>query len=132
MKLALLGCDDETLALVRGAIAEGDHALVAAYDTAEFQSQVQALAPSARLDEDWETLLLGNLADVVIVARGRLDPSRSTGFAADEIASRAADTTDSQRSTISSPNCETASIAELKYAEASFKLRGRTARASVT
>lgn len=84
MKLALLGCDDETLALVQGAIADGDHALVAAYDTAEFQSQVQALAPSARLDEDWETLLLGNLADVVIVSRGRLDPSRSTGFAADE------------------------------------------------
>ncbi|MGI8979139.1 MAG: hypothetical protein ACR2FY_07935 [Pirellulaceae bacterium] len=84
MKLALLGCDEETLALVREAIAEGEHALVAAYDTAEFKSQVQSLASSARLDEDWETLLLGNVADVVIVARGRLDPSRATGFAADE------------------------------------------------
>jgi hypothetical protein len=84
MKLALLGCDDESLALVREAIVQGEHALVAAHDTAEFRPQVESLAPSARLDEDWETLLLGTLADVVIVARGRLDPSRSTGFAADE------------------------------------------------
>lgn len=84
MKLALLGCDDEALALVRGAIAQGEHALVAAYDAAAFVPQVQSLAPRARLDEDWETLLLGTLADVVMVARGRLDPSRSTGFAADE------------------------------------------------
>jgi hypothetical protein len=84
MKLALLGCDDETLALIRGAVAEGDHALVAAYDTAEHRQQVKSLAPQARLDEDWEALLLGTLADVVIIARGRLDPSRSTGFAADE------------------------------------------------
>jgi hypothetical protein len=84
MKLALLGCDDESLALVREAIVQGEHALVAAYDTAKFRPQVESLAPSARLDEDWETLLLGTLADVVIVARGRLDPSRSTGFAADE------------------------------------------------
>ena len=84
MKLALLGCDDETLALVREAIARDEHTLVAAYDTAAFRPQVESLAPSARLDEDWETLLLGTLADVVIVARGRLDPSRSTGFAADE------------------------------------------------
>ena len=77
MKLALLGCDDETLALVRTAIAESDHALVAAYDTAEFMPQVQALAPIARLDEDWETLLLGNLADVVIVARTFAEVSRN-------------------------------------------------------
>ncbi|MFN0021838.1 MAG: hypothetical protein ACKVP0_26630 [Pirellulaceae bacterium] len=84
MKLALLGCDDETLALIRGAIAAGDHALVAAFDTAEHRQQVQSLSPHARLNEDWEALLLGTLADVVIVARGRLDPSRSTGFAADE------------------------------------------------
>jgi hypothetical protein len=84
MKLALLGCDEETLALLRGAIAAGDHALVAAYDTAELKPRVLALVPLVRLDEDWETLLLGSLADVVIVARGRLDPSRSTGFAADE------------------------------------------------
>lgn len=84
MKLALLGCDDETLALVRGAIASGDHALVAAFDTAEHRQQVQSLAPQARMDEDWESLLLGTLSEVVIVARGRLDPSKSTGFAADE------------------------------------------------
>jgi len=84
MKLALLGGDDETLALVREAIAHGGHTLVAAYDSAAFAPQVQTLAPHARLDEDWETLLLGTLVDVVIVARGRLDPSRSTGFAADE------------------------------------------------
>ena len=68
MRLALLGCDDETLALVHGAIAEGDHALVAAFDTAQFRPQVESLTPLARLDEDWETLLLGTLADVVIVA----------------------------------------------------------------
>src|SRR5436190_568094 len=84
MKLALLGCDNEALALLEEATRPPGHALVAAYDTAEFRARVAELWPKARLDEDWESLLLGDLADVVIVARGRLDPSRSTGFAADE------------------------------------------------
>ena len=83
MKLALLGCDDEALELLRGALG-GEHALVAAYDPGAFRDQIGELAAGAHVSDNWEALLLGTVADVVVVARGRLDPSRDTGFAADE------------------------------------------------
>lgn len=83
MKLALLGCDDETLDLLRAALASG-HTLVAAYDAAGYHSQLRQLAPLVRLDDDWESLLVGTVAEGVIVARGKLDPSAETGFSGSE------------------------------------------------
>ena len=84
MKIALLGCDEEALELVRSATAGGDHVLVAAFDAAEFAPQLRSVAPLARLDDEWESLLVGTAADAVIVARGRLDTSSQTGFSSNE------------------------------------------------
>lgn len=83
MKLALLGCDDESLDLLRAALASG-HTLAAAYDAAGYHTQLRQLAPLVRLDDDWESLLVGSVADGVIVARGKLDPSAETGFSGSE------------------------------------------------
>jgi hypothetical protein len=84
MKLALLGCDEEALELVRCAVAGGNHVLTAAFDAAAYVRQLKALAPQVRCDDQWESLLLGTVADAVIVARGRLDLSLETGFSASE------------------------------------------------
>ncbi len=84
MKFALLGCDDEALELVASALAEGNHALVAAYDVAAYQARLRQLAPLARYNDDWESLLVGSEAEAVIVARGKFDPSAESGFSGDE------------------------------------------------
>jgi hypothetical protein len=84
MRLALLGCDEEALALVASALADGNHAFVAAYDASAYQSRLRQLAPQARYDDDWESLLVAGDIDAVIVARGRFDPSAESGFSADE------------------------------------------------
>ncbi|HUE72521.1 MAG TPA: hypothetical protein VMP01_16675 [Pirellulaceae bacterium] len=84
MKLALLGCDDEALALLTSAVLDGIHTLVAAYDAAGFVPRLRALVPRARFDDDWESLLVASGIDAVIVARGRFDPSAESGFSADE------------------------------------------------
>lgn len=84
MKLALLGCDDETLALVRWAVLAGGHELVAAYDIGNRTDDVTAIAPAAQLGGDWESLVLGTQADAVIVARGLAGLTKETGIADDE------------------------------------------------
>lgn len=83
MKLALIGPDDESLALVRWGVGYG-HQLVAAYDVGSHAGNVQAIAPSARLGDDWESLLLGTQVDAVIVGRGMAGTSASTGIPDDE------------------------------------------------
>jgi predicted dehydrogenase len=84
MKLALLGCDDEALELIAAAMAGGRHTLVAAYDVAAFQARLRQLAPRARYNDAWESLLVDGQIDAVVVARGKLDPSLESGFSADE------------------------------------------------
>lgn len=84
MKLALLGCDDEALVLLTSAVLDDNHTLVAAYDAAAYQSRLREIAPLARYDDDWESLLVAGGIDAVIVARGRFDPSAESGFSADE------------------------------------------------
>ena len=84
MQLALLGCDDEALALVASAVDSGRHALVAAYDAAGHVPRLRVIAPRARFNDDWESLFVDSGIDAVIVARGRLDPSGESGFSADE------------------------------------------------
>jgi hypothetical protein len=84
MKLALFGCDDETLSLVRWAVLAGGHELVAAYDIGGHASDVTAIAPGVQLGGDWESLLLGTQADAVIVARALAGLAKETGIADDE------------------------------------------------
>jgi predicted dehydrogenase len=67
MQLALLGLNSQTLALLRSAVEAG-HALTVAADVEEAAHQIAALAPAARLNEPWESLLIGDRADLVLVA----------------------------------------------------------------
>ena len=84
MKLALLGCDDEALALAASAVDTGRHTLIAAYDAAGYVPRLRGVEPRARFNDDWESLLVAGDFDAVIVARGRFDPSAESGFSADE------------------------------------------------
>ena len=84
MKLALLGIDDDALDLVRWAVAGGGHELVAAYDVGSRAAEVRALAPRAQLNESWEALVLGSMAEAVIVGRGGAELAGETGIADSE------------------------------------------------
>ncbi|MEX2176953.1 MAG: hypothetical protein WD872_21505 [Pirellulaceae bacterium] len=84
MRLALLGADAESLELVRWAVSAGGHGLVAAYDFGRLGPEVAAIAPRARLDDHWESLVLGTQADGVIVARAAAGLTHATGIADDE------------------------------------------------
>ncbi|MEX2186272.1 MAG: hypothetical protein WD875_05745 [Pirellulales bacterium] len=71
MKLALLGDDDEAIALVRAAIDSGRHELVWAGDFADRRRIAEILQEALRVErDDWESLA-GGAADAVIVATSR-------------------------------------------------------------
>src|SRR5262245_18370957 len=84
MKLALLGADDESLQLVRWAVVSGGHELVLAADCRQRAAEIRSLAPQVRLQEPWETLMLGTVADAVIVGRAGAGLSDVSGIADDE------------------------------------------------
>ena len=83
MKLALIGSDDESVALAHWAIEHG-HQLVAAYDVGSRADKVRTIAPNVRIGDDWESLVLGTQVDGVIIGRGMAGTSASTGIADDE------------------------------------------------
>jgi hypothetical protein len=70
MKLALIGADEDALALAAWAVVQGGHDLVAAYDSEACSRQLQAIVPRVALSENWEELFLESSADAVIVGRG--------------------------------------------------------------
>jgi hypothetical protein len=80
MRIALLGADEEALALVRHAVLIGGHSLVAACDAGLWSNQLVALAPGVRLEDNWESLVLGTVADAVVVSRGLASQAHVTGF----------------------------------------------------
>jgi hypothetical protein len=84
MKLALLGADAETLDFVRRAVGPNKHELVSAFDVGPYAAEVRQIAPGVQLREDWEALLLGSLADAVVVARGGAGLADATGIADEE------------------------------------------------
>jgi hypothetical protein len=67
MQIALLGLNSQTLSLARSAVEAG-HALTVAAEAQEAARQIAAMAPAARLNEPWESLLIGDRADLVLVA----------------------------------------------------------------
>src|SRR5438046_3052556 len=85
MKFALLGADDEAVDFVAAALADPRHELTAACDVGKYGWWLRELNPQVRLDEDWETLLLGTQADLVIVARGLAGLAAATGIPDDEL-----------------------------------------------
>lgn len=80
MKLALLGADNDSLELVRWALEHAGHELVAAYDSEGHTTELRNLAPHIRLNESWEALVLGSLADAVIVGRGGKEVAERGSF----------------------------------------------------
>jgi predicted dehydrogenase len=83
MRIALLGADDEALSLLI-ALLDAGHELVAHFDAAEFQPELAQIAPHARRDDDWESLLLSEAVDCVLVAHKQSDHSAVTGISASE------------------------------------------------
>jgi predicted dehydrogenase len=81
MKLALLGADDDALALVRWAIDVGGHDLSAAFDFGNRAAEVHAIAPRLQLDQSWESLVATPTVDAVIVARAGAGLTHQTGIA---------------------------------------------------
>jgi len=68
MKLALLGSNCEALALVRAIATSNQDEIVAAYDVELHVDELEELIPDAIYDDHWESLLLGTVADAVIIA----------------------------------------------------------------
>lgn len=71
MKLALLGCTPQTLALVEVAVRLG-HEVVAAFDADRERTQLREAVPGIRIRDDWESLLAARDVDGVVVAGPRL------------------------------------------------------------
>jgi len=70
MKLAMIGADEDALALAAWAVVQGGHELVAAYDSEACRRQLHAIAPRVAVSENWEELFLESSADAVIIGRG--------------------------------------------------------------
>jgi predicted dehydrogenase len=84
MKLAILGADDESIALARWAVEHGGHALVAAFASAPRGSELYRFAPQAKTAESWESLIAGSGIDAVIVGRGAPAGEKTGGLSAAE------------------------------------------------
>lgn len=67
MLLALLGLNPQTLALATSAAEQGVR-IVSAAEVGAAADQLAALAPGVVLTESWESFLIGDRADVVLVA----------------------------------------------------------------
>lgn len=70
MKLAILGADAEAIALIRWAVEQDGHELIAAYDSDPFVAELAEINRAVRLNESWEALFLSGTADAVVVGRG--------------------------------------------------------------
>lgn len=68
MRLALLGSDHEIQALLRELPADSGHTIVAAYDANENTLPLGALLPHVDRGDNWESLLVRDDIDLVIVA----------------------------------------------------------------
>jgi hypothetical protein len=66
MRLALLGCDESWKSFLRDLPPE--HELVAVYETAEQYLPLKALLPQVQRNEQWESLLIRNDIDLILVA----------------------------------------------------------------
>lgn len=69
MKVALLGCDHNTLQLATEIARDATHELVWAHDVSVHEPALRAASPGILVAEHWEGLLGGTIADVVVVSR---------------------------------------------------------------
>lgn len=71
MRLAVLGDDAETLRTARAVIVADPGALVWACEcSSPAANELRRLIPAAKWTDDWESLLSGQVADLVLVGRG--------------------------------------------------------------
>ncbi|WP_425616474.1 hypothetical protein NA78x_000120 [Anatilimnocola sp. NA78] len=71
MRLALLGSDDELKALLRELPEGSGHTLVAAYEADENRLPLAAFMPAVERSENWESLLVRDDIDLVLVGNPR-------------------------------------------------------------
>ncbi len=77
MRFALLDLDSDTITLVQQIACDEQHELVFAMVEESEASRLRTLAPVVELRADWESLLSGQMADAVIVSRGRDEEVRA-------------------------------------------------------
>lgn len=77
MKFALLGADDDALAIARFVAESPRHDLVWACELGPAAETVRSFAPGVQLAPYWEALVDGTVADAGIVARGANDDERA-------------------------------------------------------
>ncbi|MEO8495269.1 MAG: hypothetical protein ABI614_09375 [Planctomycetota bacterium] len=68
MRFALIGCNDDSLRLVRAIATSDGHAIVSIHNADKYRDPLSQLAPAAVWSDDWESLLVAEEADAVIVA----------------------------------------------------------------
>lgn len=78
MRLALLGCDEHWKSFLRDLPSE--HELVAVYEAAEQDLPLNALLPQVQRNEQWESLLIRDDIDLILVASPRLLKVQEEGF----------------------------------------------------
>ena len=77
MKFAFLGLDPLVLPLAKAAASSTRHAIAWIGDLGDDQSPLQGLALDVVPSPHWESLLAGDVADVVVVARARDGDARA-------------------------------------------------------
>jgi hypothetical protein len=69
MRFALLNVDEDVLDLVRALAESGEHTVTSAVDVGRFADELRVLAAHAAYDQQWESLLLEDVVDCVIIGR---------------------------------------------------------------
>lgn len=68
MRFALIGCNDDSLHIVRAIARSGGHSLVSIHNADAHRERLCDLVPGAVWSEHWEVLLVAGEADAVIVS----------------------------------------------------------------
>ncbi|MDA1050841.1 MAG: hypothetical protein O3C40_10230 [Planctomycetota bacterium] len=67
MRFALIGCNDDSLRIVRAIAGSGVHSIASIHNADAFREPLGRLAPAAVWSDNWESLLVAEQADAVIV-----------------------------------------------------------------
>lgn len=77
MKFALLDIDEDVFHIAQGIAASAEHEITTCYNPGNYGEAINGLAPHSTIASGWESLLLENLVDVVVVGRSDTAESRS-------------------------------------------------------
>ncbi len=68
MRFALIGCNDDCLHIARAIVESSAHSIVSIHNADAYREPLSKLAPAAKWSDDWESLLVAEEADAVVVA----------------------------------------------------------------